>query len=91
MTSLVYFIATQSEKFIRITDLFFSDPKPGDPKLLKTDEATPVKIEDYDGVTGRLKVEVSRDKKTYATHYEVKRVEHGETYSIDDSKLPAQK
>jgi hypothetical protein len=93
MVASINFTAVQSKKFLRITDLFPATPAPT-PKtsgLLEIGGIFSVDVETFDEETGLVKVEVSRDNTTFATHDKQMRVVHGRTYPIDDSKLPAQK
>lgn len=91
MVASVNFTAAQSEKYLRITDLYPDKQHPKASGLLKVGEKFTVNIETFDEKTGLAKVEVSRDGKAFATHAKRMPVVHGQTYPIDDSKLPAGK
>lgn len=94
MTASIKFTAAQSNKIVRITDTYPAIPDPKTSKLLKAGDASSFftfVFETFDEKTGLVKVEVSSDGNTFATQEDEKRVEHGQQYPIDDSKLPKAK
>jgi len=83
MVASVDFIAIQSKKYIRITDLYPAKPNPKTSKLLNVGDDFTVSVETFDEETGLVKVEVSSDGKTFTKHDPRKRVVHGQAYEID--------
>ncbi|ESZ22327.1 hypothetical protein [Mesorhizobium sp. L48C026A00] len=87
MAALVNFTAVQSRKYLRITDKF-PTVSHSDGGLVEIGAVFPFKVETYDGETGTVKVEVSRDGTNFVSHDDEMQVVHEELYPIDDSKLP---
>jgi hypothetical protein len=91
MVASITFTATQTSKYLRITDNFPTTPAPKTSGLLVAGNANsvfPIDIETYDQNTGSVKVEVSRDGATFAEHDRNMRIDNGENYPIDDTYLP---
>jgi hypothetical protein len=87
----IKFTAAQSDKYLRITDNVANPPKVEPPKLLTGGDINsvfPVIVDTFDEKTGLVKVEVSRNGRNFAPHDKKMPVVHGNTYEIDDSKLP---
>ncbi len=91
MVALVNFTPSQSAKYLRITSRVPSGSKPETSGLLTVGKLFPVKVGTFDETIGLVKVEVSTDGKSFATHDERMRVVEGPPYEIDDSKLPQAK
>ncbi len=94
MVASITFTAAQSDKVLKITDNVANPPKAETSNLLTGGNANSfllVVVETFDEKTGLVKVEVSRNGRNFATHDEKMPVVHGNTYQIDDSKLPALK
>ncbi|HEV2901017.1 MAG TPA: hypothetical protein VGX71_24855 [Pseudaminobacter sp.] len=92
MVASIKFTAAQSDKHLRITDNVANPPKVETSEDLLTggnaNSFLLVVVETFDEKTGLVKVEVSRNGKNFATHDKKMPVAHGNTYEIDDSKLP---
>ncbi|WP_085028368.1 hypothetical protein [Ensifer aridi] len=87
----VRFTATGTDKHLKVTDKLNSAAKPefGFQKV-HAEKPFEVAFSTYDGATGKVKIEVSRNGSDYGIHEPGMIVRHDEQpYTIDDSKLPA--
>ena len=87
LPAAVTFTSAKTPKYLRITDKNSGSENVS--KLLNDGEKFEINVLAVKN-SGEVKVEVSRDNSTYATHDDRMPVTHGSTYPIDDAKLPKQ-
>ncbi|MCA1370461.1 hypothetical protein I6F15_24215 [Bradyrhizobium sp. BRP14] len=88
--AIVRFTATGTDKYLKVTDNL-NDAAETQIKLQVARAGEPpfeVSVSTFDGETGEVKIEVSRNDSDYGIHNSRMIVRKGQIYPIDDSKLP---
>ncbi|WP_026620883.1 hypothetical protein M728_004856 (plasmid) [Ensifer sp. WSM1721] len=88
----VRFTATGTDKYLKVTDNLNDAAEPKI-KLQRAQAGEPpfeVSVSTFDGKTGEVKIEVSRNGTDYNIHDPRMTVRDQELYPIDDSNLPPQ-